>query len=246
MKVHFLGTNGWYDTKTGNTVCVLIEADDYYILLDAGNGIYKADRYIKKNKPVYLFLSHFHLDHIIGLHILVKFKFKSLTIYGQKGSRSILTNFLGPKFSFPIKRLPYPCRIKELKPGWHNRPFKFRALKLKHASSCFGYRLEIDNKVISFCTDTGYCDEAIELSRDADLLISECAYLSGQENKSWPHLNPELAARLAQEAGAKRMALMHFDAHAYKDLSARKNAENKAKKIFKNTFSAKDNITVKV
>ena len=45
MNVIFLGTNRWYDSDTGNTICILIESDEYYIVLDAGNGINKLDRY---------------------------------------------------------------------------------------------------------------------------------------------------------------------------------------------------------
>ncbi len=88
MKITFLGTNGWYDTSTGNTICILVETDKYNIVLDAGNGLYKIDRYISSEKPVYLFLSHFHLDHIIGLHILGKFNqaFISADRQGQKRS----------------------------------------------------------------------------------------------------------------------------------------------------------------
>lgn len=52
MKIIFLGTNGWYDTKTGNTICTLIETDNEYIILDAGNGIYKIDKYIKKIRRI--------------------------------------------------------------------------------------------------------------------------------------------------------------------------------------------------
>ena len=35
MKITFLGTNGWYDTKTGNTICTLIETKDYFIILQS-------------------------------------------------------------------------------------------------------------------------------------------------------------------------------------------------------------------
>ena len=75
MQVIFLGTNGWYDSPTGNTICTLINSDKYHIILDAGNCLYKADRYIKDDLPVFLFLSHFHLDHIEGLHVLSTFCF---------------------------------------------------------------------------------------------------------------------------------------------------------------------------
>ncbi len=76
MKITFLGTNGWYDTKTGNTNCVLVETNQYYLIFDAGGGIYKLDQYVKEDKPLYLFLGHLHLDHTSGFHILNKFKFK--------------------------------------------------------------------------------------------------------------------------------------------------------------------------
>ena len=48
MKIAFLGTNGWYDTKTGNTVSALVDTKKYYIVLDAGNGIHKLDKYLTK------------------------------------------------------------------------------------------------------------------------------------------------------------------------------------------------------
>ena len=74
MKIIFLGTNGWYDSATGNTVCTLIQTRKYDIVLDAGYGLAKLDKYCDGTKPVFILLSHFHLDHIAGLHTLVKFK----------------------------------------------------------------------------------------------------------------------------------------------------------------------------
>ena len=95
MKVTFLGTNGWYDSITGNTCSVLIQTEEYDIILDAGNGIAKADRYISQDKPAYLLISHVHIDHIVGLHTLVKFKFrKGLRICGQSGITALLKMFV--------------------------------------------------------------------------------------------------------------------------------------------------------
>ena len=86
MKIHFLGTNSWYTNSTGNTACVLIDAKDRYIIFDAGNGLYKIDEYIKEDKPISLFISHFHIDHISGLQILLKFDFpQGIDIYVAKG-----------------------------------------------------------------------------------------------------------------------------------------------------------------
>ena len=246
MKITFLGTNGWFDSDCGNTICTLIETKMAYIILDAGNGIHKANRYIKKNLPVYLFLSHFHIDHIEGLHILAKFNFKSLEIVGQTGTKETIKEFLAPKYSISVDKLPFPCNVINVKEGWHKSPLKFRALKLVHASRCFGYRFEIDGKVISYCTDTGYCKNSEELSRNADLIISECAMLSGQTSNTWPHMNPQLAAKLAVESKAKILALTHFDATLYTTMAKREKAQAQAQKIFPNTFSAYDGLRVMI
>ena len=246
MKVTFLGTNGWFDTACGNTICTLIETSKAYILLDAGNGIYKADRYMKKDLPVYLFLSHFHIDHIEGLHTLAKFRFQSLNIIGQTGTKTTIREFLAPKYSLPLSKLPFPCTEKDIKVGWHETPFRFQALPLVHASKCLGYRFEIDGRMISYCTDTGYCANSVKLSANADLLISECAFLSGQKDDHWPHMNPQLAANLAVEAGAKKLALTHFDAALYTTMARREKAQVQARKIFPASFTAYDGLSITI
>lgn len=246
MKITFLGTNGWFDNDCGNTICSLIETKTAYIILDAGNGIHKADRYIKKDLPVYLFLSHFHIDHLEGLHTLAKFHFKALQILGQTGTKSTIKEFLAPKYSIPSDKLPYACNVIDIKEGWHSMPFRFRALPLVHASKCFGYRFEIDGKIVSYCTDTGYCHNSVELSRHADLLISECAFLGGQQSDVWPHMNPQLAAKLAVESEANRLALTHFDAALYTTLAKREKAQMQARKIFPEAFSVYDGLTIRI
>jgi ribonuclease BN (tRNA processing enzyme) len=222
MKVTFLGTNGWYDTVTGNTCSVLIQTQEYDIILDAGNGIAKADNYITQDKPAYLFISHFHIDHIAGLHTLVKFRFrKGLKIIGQVGTSAILNTFVAEPFTVPLTHLPYPVMIIELAAGEHTIPFPVECLPLIHPAPCYGYRLILDGKVITYCTDTGVCDNAVTLARNADLLITECGLKPGQESPDWPHLNPENAIHIAQEAHAKRLALMHFGAEVYRTLDDR-------------------------
>jgi len=247
VRVIFLGTNGWYDTDTGNTVCILIRTGDYEIILDAGNGLYKLDRYIQEGhgKPVYLFLSHFHLDHIIGLHTLNKFKFRyGLSICGPMGTRDTLETFINAPFTAPISELPFSVNTYELPDEADDLPFMVEARELRHPSLTLGYRFAIEGKVISYCPDTGFCENAIHLARSSDLLITECAYKSGQSSENWPHLNPETAARIAREAGARNLALVHFDAEIYKTLGERKESERVARKIFKNTFMTTDDMQI--
>jgi len=242
IKVRFLGTNGWYDTATGNTICVLIETPTEYILLDAGNGIYKADQYITKAKPVYLFLSHFHTDHIEGLHILAKFRFeKGLKIYGPTGTKAILNQIINSPFTVPLRDLSTKTEVFEID---RSKPdgLKVEYAPMRHSTICFGYRFTFGDKIIAYCTDTGVCDGMYEMGKNADLLITECAYKPGPENKEWPHLNPQTAAGVAKDAGAKKLALVHFDAAEYLTMGERKEAEKIARKTFKNTVATKDGL----
>jgi ribonuclease BN (tRNA processing enzyme) len=243
MNVIFLGTNGWYDSATGNTICILIESDDYYIVLDAGNGINKLDQYCQKAKPVYILLSHFHLDHIAGLHILAKFSFaQGLVIAGPKGTRKILNTFVNQPFTMPLDDLCYKTELLELSGEKNVLPFEIRCMELVHSTLTLGYRIRLDNKTIAYVPDTGFCQNALRLAQDVDLLIAECAYLPGESSDDWPHLNPQDAANIAKHAGAKKLALVHFDAQRYPTIEARKVAEVHAKKIFPNTVATRDDM----
>ncbi|MBU4299159.1 MBL fold metallo-hydrolase [Patescibacteria group bacterium] len=245
IKIIFLGTNGWYDTKTGNTICTLLETKEYSIILDAGNGIYKIAQYIDVKKPAFLFLTHFHLDHIVGVHILTKFKFRQgLNIYGQKGTKKILNKLINQPFTVPLAKLRYKVKIQGISEGKYFLPFLVEAKFLVHSSPCLGYRFEIDGKKIAYCTDTGICQNFKELARGADLLITECTLKSGQKTPGWPHLTPEQGARIAKEAGVKKLILTHFDSGNYKTIKERKEAEKIAKTIFKNTTAAFDNLEI--
>lgn len=246
-KVIFLGTNGWYDTDTGNTICVLIDSPSFSIILDAGNGISKLDRYADFSKPTYLFLSHFHLDHIAGLHTICKCKFHlGLWICGQQGISTILSKILDTPFTIPAKDLPFDLQFIELPLQKDLIPFSVESLPLLHASLTMGYRFEIDNKTITFCGDTGYCENAVRLAENADLLITECAFRPGQESIDWPHLNPETAAKISKESMAKRLALVHFDAEMYKTLEDRNIAQEYARKIFPDTIVTVDCMTIDI
>lgn len=245
LKVILLGTNGWFCTETGETISILINSTDYAIVLDAGNGIRKLDRYIDNTKPVYLFLSHFHMDHINGLHILPKFKFeKELTIIGQKGTQDLLKTIQNAPFTKPALDLPFEVNVVEVPEKIKSLPFKIKVLPMVHSAYTQGIRIEIEDKVISYCPDTGYCKNAVELSKNADLVITECAYKSNQTNDEWPHLNPESAAQIAKNSDAKKLVLVHFDARNYTSIEDRKTAEQAACKIFPNTFAGFDDMEI--
>ncbi len=247
LKVVFLGTNGWFDTETGNTVCALIKAGTCNIVFDAGNGIYKLDKYFDKKKSTYIFLSHLHIDHIEGLHSLAKFSFPAgLRIYAPKGMIFPLKRFLEHPYTVPPRMLPFSLEIHNAEPELSLSGVKISSRELVHSSKCLGYRFEDAGKVVSYCTDTGMCANALKLAHNADLLITECALKKGQQDKGWPHLNPLDAATMAKNSGAKKLVLTHFDAHNYKTFEERNVAQRDAKKIFAPCLAARDGLQLTI
>ena len=165
---------------------------------------------------------------------------------GQLGTKDILNRVINKPYTVPFSELPYQVDIKELPEGRHELPFSTECRFLLHSSPTLGYRFNLNNKVIAYCPDTGYCENAVKLADGADLLIAECALKTGEEIPGWPHLNPETAAQLAKDAGVKKLALIHFDADRYRTLADREEAQRAAQKIFPHTIATKDGIQLEI
>lgn len=240
MKVTFLGTNGWYDTDTGNTVSVFVDAGDSYIILDAGFGFVKARSLIKEEKPVCLFISHLHLDHLIGLHTLPLFNVpQGIDIFTERRMVEGLRSFLRRPFTSPPVMLKTKLRFHDIAKK-AKMPFDYSYARLQHSVPCYGYRFASGGKTLAYCTDTGLCGNLKRLAKGADLLIIECAMKTGDTSPNLFHVTPETAARVAKEAGSGELALFHFDPGRYPTFAEREAAEKAARGIFSNTIAARD------
>lgn len=67
-------------------------------------------------------------------------------------------------------------------------------------------------QVIAFVMDTRPCEAAVELARNADLLVVESTYLSSEAREAHEHghMTAGEALAIANRAGAKRVVLTHF------------------------------------
>jgi ribonuclease BN (tRNA processing enzyme) len=241
IKVTFLGTNGFFSNKLGDTLCTVIETDNYNIILDAGSGISKLDKVISFNKETYLLISHMHLDHINGLFILPKFNFlKGLTICSAEESFYDLQKIMDFPYIAPPRMYNYNIDFLSLGKDIDTLPFGLKILPVVHSVHTVGFRMKIQSRVISFITDTGICDNAVVLADNSDLLICECSHLSGQVNPEWPHMNPEEAATLAKCSNSEHLILTHFDANRYLTFKDRIKAEKTAGKFFHSVAAVKD------
>ena len=108
---------------------------------------------------------------------------------------------------------------------------------------------EIGRK-IAYCTDTIYCDTAVELARDVDVLIHEATFAHQDAQLAFErlHSTSTMAAQVAMMAGARQLLLTHFSPRyaPSNPLLTLDNLLQEAKAIFANTLLARDFFCVEV
>ncbi|MDZ8026482.1 MAG: ribonuclease Z [Nostoc sp. ChiQUE01a] len=101
---------------------------------------------------------------------------------------------------------------------------------------------EIGRK-IAYCTDTVFCDGAVELAKDADLLIHEATFSHQDADMAFQrlHSTSTMAAQTALAAGAHRLIMTHFSPrYAPGNNLELKDLLQEARAIFKSTDMAYD------
>ncbi len=92
--------------------------------------------------------------------------------------------------------------------------------------------------VLAVVIDTTYTQAAVDLAKDAKLLLCESTYLERHRQLALDHhhLTAKQAAEIAKKAGAELLILTHFSAR-YQDLEE---FEKEARAVFPNTLVAED------
>ena len=120
-----------------------------------------------------------------------------------------LLNGLKQVFGMWIVPEGYPFYLHEAKGKITFGNLVLRTLPLTHSESSIAFRIESpEDKVIVYSGDTDYCENIVELAKEAGLLILECSL--PEEMKVEGHLFPSLAGRIARESLCKRLLLTHF------------------------------------
>ena len=168
----------------------------------------------------YVCISHFHPDHMADL-IHFFFATRYPPILSKRKPFSIIAPEEFSKFLTLLKK-PYGnwvdlpdglMKIEELHTGRKDKKefntFTVMSAPVNHTPQSLGFRIEDSSgKVIVYSGDTGYCEEMVDLARDADLLILESSFPDEKEIKG--HLTPSKAGDIATRSGAKQLLLTHF------------------------------------
>ena len=217
------------------TSCVTVETRDKLFIFDGGTGIIRLGEHLSEHgnpKDIWLFLTHFHIDHIAGLPFFSCLQKQDFTL------RIVGAGETEKKFRDAVRELFYAS------PYWHSKHpraklmmyeisedayelapgFRLRAMHANHPSVTMAYRLELEGKRIVYAPDSAligdtsamqsYDEKLGEFARKADILIHDSCLteedwkLNPQEGHSSPCTTVEFAALQAE---AKKLVFFHHN-----------------------------------
>jgi phosphoribosyl 1,2-cyclic phosphodiesterase len=240
MRIKFWGVRGSTPTPEqrnarygGNTPCIEVRlANNTLLVLDCGSGMRPLGKSLLRefgDRPIsgYVFLTHFHWDHIQGIPFFLPlyrkgntFLFHSVKRKGSELQATIEGQMTNPYFPVDMEAMGSTRHFLNLE----ERPINIngaiiRSAPLNHPQGCVAYRIEADGAVFVLATDTepGSREHDLsvrEIARDADLLVYDSQYTPEQlrrDKKGWGHSCWQEGVRIARECGVKALALFHHD-----------------------------------
>lgn len=239
FKVTFWGVRGTVPTPGvathkygGHTSCVQMICGGRELIFDAGTGLYPLGEALDTNE-VDIFLSHTHIDHIMGFPFFSGAYDRDYTVRlwaGHLLPEHSIREVMGTLMHPPI----FPLTLDDLRSKLSFHDFHagedirheslmqagivIHTLPLNHPDRATAYRVEYAGHAACYVTDVEHRDGTLDekllgFIKDADLLIYDSTFddkdfarFNGWGHSTWQH-----AARLGKAANVKHVALFHHD-----------------------------------
>ncbi len=264
-----LGAGGWIPNRSFETACYAFRHGANLYILDAGSGIARlldpADETLcalkEKIARVFILLSHYHLDHSIGLFYL-KGLFPDIPTYLFAPGRAVYsldaTGMMESLFKRPlsprgIAEIHGLMEINDLQPGAQ----KIGSLKVtcrlqeNHSDPSLGIRIE---NAFAYVTDTVPERDTIKFIEGCGVLLHEVWFSSRQnyrgldDDMKWHteqgHCGNVGAAIIAKSAKVDELRFIHHNPMMSIDKVQRLAAE--VSSIMPNTMIARDLLPIDI
>jgi ribonuclease Z len=245
-KVVLLGTGNPNPdpSHSGPSVAVVVNNTSY--IVDFGPGIVRQAAALTPNYGGVMteleahqlkkaFLTHLHSDHTAGYPDLILTPWvmgrdEPLEVYGPAGTQE-LTDYILKAYKAdiyyrynglePINNLGWQVKVQEINEGviYVDKNLKVEAFKVKHGTwpNAFGFKFTTPDKVIVVSGDTAPCDNIINFSKGADILLHEVYFQKsfGLQESSWQkyhsthHTSTVELAKIAQIAQPEILVTYH-------------------------------------
>jgi ribonuclease BN (tRNA processing enzyme) len=213
VEVRLLGTGGWLPTDERETACIYVRSGPDLLLLDAGTGARRLitdPALLAGVERVHVVLSHFHLDHVMGLAALAGLDLEReiwmpARLLAGLPADEVFERLVGPPFFTGTDVVGTP---RELDSDREVGPFRVEIrVQPQHPGKTIA--VKVDGR-LAYCTDTAYDPENVEFVRGASILLHE-SFWSGDTTNDPTHTAAGEAGRLAAEACVERLVLVHVN-----------------------------------
>lgn len=162
-----------------------------------------------------MILTHFHPDHASGLpqflmNLWLLGRKNPLNIYGlahtlERAEKLLdLFELLSLPGFFPVIYQTLP--VEEMALVLEDEDIRIFSSPVRHIIPALGLRIEArdSGRSLAYSGDTEPCPEVIRLGRESEVLIHEAT------GAGFGHSSAGQAGQIAQQAGAKRLVLIHY------------------------------------
>lgn len=241
----------------GNTSCIAVEHGESILCLDAGSGLGGLEPLLAGRTRLDIFISHVHLDHILGLLDLRALYRPELEVhlYGEAQDgvsfRQRLDAFAGPPY-WPVSLSEFSSRIRfhELSPGDRLTlaDTEISTLRGNHPGGSLLYRLDSPERSVTYALDCEMDEETFSalaaFARGSSLLIWDASYTQMDKHPGWGHSSWEEGLALGRAAGTERVLMTHY-AREYTDRFLRMQ-ESAAKKADRACIFAREGMVIEL
>ena len=220
VRTAFLGTGDAFSADGRHQSAYLVCSGETSIMLDCGATLLASLRRsgLSPGAIDAVLISHLHGDHFAGIPFLFleycfsEPRMRPLLIAGPPGIEERVTVLFQAAYKdLAARALPFKLEFVEMLP---DRQLQVGAaivnpFKVPHQEEAIslGFSLLISGRKILYSGDTGWTEELVVQSQDADLFICECSFF---ETRLPYHLDYPRLAENRKRFGAKRMILTHL------------------------------------
>jgi ribonuclease BN (tRNA processing enzyme) len=245
MKLTILGSGTCVPNLKRSSSANFLKILNRNVIIDFGPGtmhqMLRAK--IDYKKIDFVFLTHFHPDHVSELRPFIQAldwtpnfdRKKDLILIGPVGFKEFYKRTINSK----PRPNTYKIKIKEIKKNLALGDLKIECVKTVHSDESVAYKFTEKTKSIVITGDCDYDTNLIKFSKNSNLLLIECSFPNDSKVKG--HLTPKECGEIAKQAGVKKLVLTHLYPTSPEILRL-----NETKKIFRNTILAKDLLTIDI
>jgi phosphoribosyl 1,2-cyclic phosphodiesterase len=215
------------------STCVEVTSGKSHLIIDAGSGIKRlGDQIMKqgvagKGQGVYhILLSHFHIDHLLGLPFFTPIFIpgNEIHFYAVQKELQDAVKFIFTRPYFPVDFASLPSKVvfHQLAPRKTVKvnDFDVTPYLLDHLDPCWGFKISHGTKTYSHCSDTEGTRLSFEdlgadrpLYENVDLMYYDAQYpiARSMQNNMGGHSSSHIGLDLAMKMGVKRILFGHHD-----------------------------------